>query len=94
MGEVSYRLALPFSLSSVHLVFYVLMLWCYIPERPHVIPLDSVELGPNLTYEKDHVASLERLVRMLRTKEIALVMVQWWHQPMGEATCDLLTSSF
>lgn len=94
MGEVSHRLALPFSVASVHLVFYVLMQWCYIPERPHVIPLDLVEMGKNLTYEKEPVASLERLVRMLRTKEIALVMVQWWHQPMGEATCNLLTSSF
>lgn len=32
----------------------------YVPDESHMISLDLVELGPNLTYEKDPVAILDR----------------------------------
>ena len=37
VGTVSYRLALPISLSSVHVVFHVFMLRKYTPDLTHVV---------------------------------------------------------
>ena len=88
MGEVAYKLALPPSLSAVHRVFHVSMLWKYIPDESHVLSLDSVELGPDLTFEEEPIAILDRQVRKLRTKEISSVKVQWKHRSMGEATWE------
>ncbi|XP_069149347.1 uncharacterized protein [Solanum lycopersicum] len=88
VGEVAYKLALPPSLSGVHPVFHVSMLWKYIPDESHVLSLDSVELGPDLTFEEEPIAIFERQVRKLRTKEIASVKVQWKHRSVGEATWE------
>ena len=41
-----------------------------------MLSLDSVELGPDLAFEEEPIAILERQIRKLRTKEIALVKVQ------------------
>ena len=79
VGEVTYKLALPPSLLAVNPVFHVSTLRKYIPDESHVLSLDSVELGPNLTFEEEPIAILNRHVRKLRTKEIASVKVQWKH---------------
>ncbi|XP_055835172.1 uncharacterized protein LOC129903651 [Solanum dulcamara] len=84
--EVSFRLTLPPSLSSVHLVFHVWMLRRYIKDESYVISHDSVELRPYLTYEEEPMAILDWQIRKLRTKEIASMKVQWRHWPMEEAT--------
>ncbi|WMV07963.1 hypothetical protein MTR67_001348 [Solanum verrucosum] len=47
----------------------------YIPNESHVLSLDSVELDPELTFEEEPIAILDRQVRKLRTKEIASVKV-------------------
>ena len=86
--EVAYKLALPPSLSAVHPVFHVSMLRKYIPDESHVLSLDSVELGPNLTFEEEPIAILDRKIRKRRTKEIASVKVQRKHQSAGEATWE------
>lgn len=75
MEEVAYKLALPHSLSFVHLVFHVSMLRCYISNVSHVISLDSIKLGPDLTCEEEFVAIKDIQVKKLRTKVIALVKV-------------------
>ncbi|XP_055822078.1 uncharacterized protein LOC129890574 [Solanum dulcamara] len=63
--DVSYRLPLPPSLSVVLLVFHVSILRKYVSDKCHVISLDSVELGPNLTFEKETISILDRQVRNL-----------------------------
>ena len=70
---MAYKLALPPSLSAVHPIFHVSMLQKCIPDESHVISLDSVELGPDLTFEEEPIAILDRQTRKLRTKEIASV---------------------
>ena len=89
VGEVAYKLALPPILSVVHPVFHVSMLRKYIPDESHVLSLDSVELGPDLTFEEEPIAILDRQIQKLRTKEIASVKVQWKHRSMGEATWEI-----
>ncbi|XP_069149984.1 uncharacterized protein [Solanum lycopersicum] len=86
--HVGLRLALPPSLSAVHPVFHVSMLRKYISDESHVLSLDSLELGPDLTFEEKPIAILDRQVRKLKTKEIASVKVQWKHRSVGEATWE------
>ena len=64
------------------------MLRKYIPNVPHVLLLDTMELGPDLTFEEEPIAILDRQIRKLRTNEIASVKVQWKHRSVGEATWE------
>ncbi|XP_015054858.1 uncharacterized protein LOC107001245 [Solanum pennellii] len=89
VGEVAYKLALPPSLSAVHPVFHISMLRNYIPDESHVLSLDSVELGPDLIFEEEPIAILDRQIRKLRTKEIDSVKVQWMHRSVGEAAWEI-----
>ena len=73
---MAYKLALLPSLLAVHPVFHVSMLRKYIPDESHVLSLDSVELGPDLAFEEEPIAILDRQIQKLRTKEIASVKVQ------------------
>ncbi|KAK4718242.1 hypothetical protein R3W88_016580 [Solanum pinnatisectum] len=88
VGEVEYKLALSPSLSTVHHVFHVSMLQKFIPDESHVLSLDLVELGPDLTVKEESIAILDRQVQKLRTKEIVSVKVQWKHRSVGEATWE------
>ncbi|KAK4715863.1 hypothetical protein R3W88_014201 [Solanum pinnatisectum] len=73
---VAYRLALPPSLSGVHLVFHVSLLKKYHGDRDYIIKWDSVLLDKNLQYKEESIAILDRDVQKLRTKEINFVKVQ------------------
>ncbi|XP_055824282.1 uncharacterized protein LOC129892747 [Solanum dulcamara] len=88
VGEVAHKLALPPSLSALHNVFHVSMLRKYVSDESHVLSLDSMELDPDLTFEEEPIAILDRQVRKFRTKEIASVKVQWKHRSIGEATWE------
>ncbi|XP_070013670.1 uncharacterized protein [Nicotiana sylvestris] len=86
--EETYELALPPSLSSVHQVFHVSMLWKYIGDPSHVLYFSTAQLDGDMTYDVELVAILERLVRKLRSKDIASVKVQWRGRPVEEATWE------
>ena len=64
------------------------MLRKYIPDESHVLSLDSVELGPDLTFEEEPIDIMDRQVRKLRTKELVSVKVQWKHRSVREATWE------
>ncbi|WMV30049.1 hypothetical protein MTR67_023434 [Solanum verrucosum] len=80
VGEVAYKFALPPNLSVVHPVFHVSMLQKYMPDKSHVLSLDSVELCPELSFEEEPIYIFDRQVQKLRTKEISSVKVQWKHR--------------
>ncbi|XP_070015702.1 uncharacterized protein [Nicotiana sylvestris] len=88
IGEVSYELALPPSLSGEHPVFVISMLRKYIDDPSHVLDFSMVQLDGDLTYNVERVAILEWQVRKLRSKDISSVKVQWRGRPMEEATWD------
>ncbi|XP_070045017.1 uncharacterized protein [Nicotiana tomentosiformis] len=77
VGYVAYKLALPPSLSSVHLVFHFSMLRKYFGDPSHVLDFSIVQLDGDLTYDEQSVAILDRQVQKLRSKNIASVKVQW-----------------
>ncbi|XP_070017767.1 uncharacterized protein [Nicotiana sylvestris] len=56
IGEVAYELSLPPSLSSVHPLFHVSMLWKYIYDPSHVLDISTVQLDGDLTYDVELVA--------------------------------------
>lgn len=60
----------------MHPIFHVSMLQKYVPDKSRVVPLDLVELGPNLSFMEEPIAILDRQVWNHRPKEIALVKIQ------------------
>ncbi|XP_070032458.1 uncharacterized protein [Nicotiana tomentosiformis] len=86
VGEVAYRLALPPTLSAVHLVFHVSMLQKYYRDPSQVLDFSSVQLEKDLTYDEELVAILDRQVRKLRSKDIASVKVKWRGYTVEKAT--------
>nr|XP_009609753.1 uncharacterized protein LOC104103539 [Nicotiana tomentosiformis] len=75
VGYVAYRLSLPPSLLGVHHVFHVSMLRSYNEDMSHVLKFSKVKLDENLVYEEELVASLDKRVRKLTSKEITLMKV-------------------
>ncbi|XP_069145416.1 uncharacterized protein [Solanum lycopersicum] len=92
IGEVAYQLSLPSGLSGIHLVFHILMLKKYYQGGAHVIQWDSVLLVQNLNFEEEPVTILDRQIWKLRSKEIALVKIQWKHRPLEEAKWETESS--
>ena len=80
MGEVGYRLELPEGLSGVHDVFHVSQLKkCHaemadIPLRD-TVPLETIQLDNDLTYEEKPVKILEFANRVTRSKVIKFCKV-------------------
>ncbi|XP_070052263.1 uncharacterized protein [Nicotiana tomentosiformis] len=62
IGEVSYELALPPSLSGVHPVFHVSMIRKYVGDLSRILDFSIVQLDGNLTYYVESVAILDRQV--------------------------------
>ncbi|XP_070046503.1 uncharacterized protein [Nicotiana tomentosiformis] len=86
IGKVAYKLTLPPSLLSVHLVFYISILRKYFSDSSHSLYMSTIQLDGDLTYDVESVASLDWQFRKLRSKYIASVKVQWRGQPVEEAT--------
>ena len=55
VGAVEYRLALPPSLASVHVVFQVSMLQKYTPDLAHVVDWGDIVVDKDGTFEKGPV---------------------------------------
>ncbi|KAI3450299.1 hypothetical protein Pfo_006964 [Paulownia fortunei] len=88
IGDVSYRLDLPTSMSQIHNVFHVSMLRKYIANPSHILKNELVELKTDLSYEEKPVQILLREVKQLRNKQIPLVKVLWRNQLVEEATWE------
>ena len=68
VGPVAYKLALPLELEKIHNVFHVSMLRRCKSNPLHVVSSETIELIPDLTYEKKPVEILTREVKELRKK--------------------------
>ncbi|GAV75849.1 Chromo domain-containing protein [Cephalotus follicularis] len=89
IGEVVYRLALPPSLSHVHNVFHVSLLWKYIANPSHVLRIKPIQVHEDLSYNEQPVEILDYKEQVLRTKTIPLVKVLWKNHEVEEATWEL-----
>ncbi|CAN6556010.1 unnamed protein product [Malus baccata var. baccata] len=88
VGEVAYQLDLPPELSRVHNVFHVSMLLRYVANLSHVIPPQSLEINPNLTYDKVPMTILDWKDKVLKNKTIRMVKVLWRNHLVEEATWE------
>ncbi|XP_070681185.1 uncharacterized protein [Malus domestica] len=86
VGEVAYRLKLPSELSQVHDVFHVSMFRHYVSDPAHVIPPQTLEINPDLTYDEEPVTILDWKDKVLRNKTIRMVKVLWRNHSIDEAT--------
>nr|XP_016516048.1 PREDICTED: uncharacterized protein LOC107832695 [Nicotiana tabacum] len=75
VDEVGYRLALTPNLLGVHPVFRVSILQKYHKDQSNVLDFSLVQFDENLAYEEESIASLDRQVRKLTSKEIMSVKV-------------------
>ena len=93
MGEVANKLESPEGLSGVQDVFHVSQLKkCHaemanIPLRD-TVPLESIQLDSDLTYEEKPVKILEFSSQVTRSKVIKFCKVQWSHHTEDEATWE------
>ncbi|XP_070041121.1 uncharacterized protein [Nicotiana tomentosiformis] len=88
IGRVAYRLELPPEMSLVDKVFHVSMLKKVVGDPSLIVPVDTIEVNEELTYEEIPVAILDMQVQNLRNKEIASVKVLWQNQQIEEAAWE------
>ena len=88
VGEVAYKLVLPPELSGVHSVFHVSMLRKCVAGVSQILPVRPEGLQQDLSVEEDAVQILDRKEQVLRNKVIPLVLVQWQHYGVEEATWE------
>ncbi|KAL4378322.1 hypothetical protein GQ457_02G025300 [Hibiscus cannabinus] len=88
IGPVAYRLALPPEFDKIHNVFHVSMLRQYRSDPSHVLEPEEVERNPDLSYEEEPIQILDREIKRLRNKNIALVKVLWRNHKVEEATWE------
>ena len=77
VGTVAYWLALPLSLSSVHDIFHVSMLWKYTRDPTHVVDWGELIVDANGTFEEGPVHIRDSRDQVLRCKIVRLVKVLW-----------------
>ena len=64
------------------------MLRRYRSDPSHVVPSETIELRPYLTYEEEPVEILAREVKELLNKKIPLVKVLWRNHKTEESTWE------
>ncbi|XP_016675263.1 uncharacterized protein [Gossypium hirsutum] len=84
--KVAYKLELPSELDHIHDVFHVSMLRHYRSDLMHIVPVEEIEVRPDLTFEEELVQIQDCDVRVLRRKSIPLMKVLWQNHSTKEAT--------
>ena len=88
MGTVSYRLALPQSLSSVHEVFHVSIIRKYTLGLNHAVDWGEFSIDTDVTFEEGPVRIMASRDQVLRCKTMRLVKVLWQHRGVEEVTLE------
>ena len=88
VGTVVYRLALSHSLSGVHEVFHVSMLWKYTPDPSNVVEWGEITIDTDGTFEEGPMRILDSRDQVLRRKTVRLVKVLWQVRGVEEATWE------
>ena len=88
LGTVVYRLALPPSMSGVHEVFHVSILWKYTPDPAHVVDWGQIEIDTDGTFEEGPVCIVDSRDRVLRRNTVRPVRVLWRNYGVDEYTWE------
>ncbi|XP_057999306.1 uncharacterized protein LOC131178361 [Hevea brasiliensis] len=63
VGPVAYRLALTLELEKIHNIFHAYMLRRYRLDPSHILPVEEIEMNPDLTYDEEPMRILAHEVR-------------------------------
>ncbi|GJR94725.1 hypothetical protein Tco_0266899 [Tanacetum coccineum] len=77
IGFVAYRLRLPEELNSVHDTFHVSNMKKYLADANLRVPLNEIKVDKTLHFVKEHVEIMDREIKKLKRRKIALVKVRW-----------------
>ena len=88
VGEVAYRLALSPSLARVHDVFHVSQLRRYVADPSHILDHSGLVIESDHTFIEYPTRVLDRRVKMLRRREVPLLLIQWFRRSPEEATWE------
>ena len=88
IGRVAYRLDLPTELGQIHDTFHVSQLRKCIADESAVVPLEDIQVDASLNYAERPVTIRDRKIKVLRNKEVPLVLVQWQHRKGSEMTWE------
>ncbi|GJQ97091.1 putative ribonuclease H-like domain-containing protein [Tanacetum coccineum] len=77
IGLVAYRLRLPEELNSVHDTFHVSNLKKCLADASWHMPLDEIKVDKTLCFVEEPIEIMDREIRKLKRKRIALVKVRW-----------------
>ncbi|GKE15267.1 hypothetical protein Tco_1422844, partial [Tanacetum coccineum] len=77
IGLVAYRLRLPEELSSVHDTFHVSNLKKCLADANLHVPLDEIKVDKTLCFVEEPVEIMDREIKKLKHRKIALVKVRW-----------------
>jgi hypothetical protein len=87
VGAIAYRLELPEEMSDIHLVFHVSQLCrCLKVLKEKRVPVETVDLQPDLRYQEVPIKILDMVVKRKRTSEVRVCRVQWSRHGVEEAT--------
>jgi len=88
LNPVAYRVELPVELEHVHNVFHISQLRKHIPDPDHTIVSEPIDITKDLVYEERPAQILDRRIKQLCNKQIALVKVLWTNDTTQEATWE------
>ena len=88
VGTVTYRLALPSSLSIVHAIFHVSMLQKYNLDLTHVVDWGELVVNADVTFEEGPLCIIDSPNQVFQSKTVRLVKVLWQHNGIEEATWE------
>ncbi|GKE50860.1 hypothetical protein Tco_1486016, partial [Tanacetum coccineum] len=77
IGLVAYRLRLPEELNSVHDTFHVSNLKKCLADASLHVPLDEIKVDKTLRFVKEPIEIMDRKIKKLKRRKIALVKVRW-----------------
>jgi hypothetical protein len=89
VGAVAYRLELPEEMSDIHPVFHISQLRrCLKVLEEKRVPVETIDLQPDLRYQEVPVKILDTVVKRIRTTEVRVCRVQWSRHGVEEATWE------
>jgi hypothetical protein len=89
VGAVAYRLELPGEMTDIHPVFHVSQIQrCLKVLEENRVPVETIDLQPDLRYQEVPVKILDTVVKRTRTSEVRVCRVQWSTHGVEEATWE------
>ena len=77
IGPVAYKLRLPQELQGIHDTFHVSNLKKCLSDESLVVPLEEIQVNPNLNFVEEPVEIMDREVKRLKQSRIPIVKVRW-----------------